>query len=179
MDQKTMKENVIKDIEGKTFNEGVVELDNKRFVKCTFNNSILTYKGNGAVSFNNCSFNGAKWSVEGYALNALIFLKSIYNGLGEVGEQMVEGTFNQIRNKEAPFEDLPSDLGEYKRRILEYQNYVVIEYSKRPIFRYAMENVDEETVEANLLFDVKEFTKFRAVEKMKMKLIEHLKINFE
>jgi len=178
MEQETMSDDVLKDIEGKTFKEEPVELDNKKFINCNFNNSKLIYKGKGAVSFNNCSFNSARWSVEGYALNALIFLKSIYHGLGEVGEQMVEGTFNQIRSEDPPFEDLPSDLGEYKKRLLEYQNYVVIEYSKRPVFRYAMENIDDATVEENLLCDVKEFTKYRAVEKMKIKLIKHLEENF-
>jgi len=68
--------------------------------------------------------------------------------------------------------ELPPELGEYKRRIMVLDDLVVIEYSKRQLFiRYIHpDSIPSDEVESSLLFDVIASTVEEAVEKMKPKV---------
>lgn len=151
----------------KTYEGITILIDNTEFEDCTFKKCVLKYSGSGPVSFNGCEFIDTKWGFEGAAQNTIEFLRAAYHGMGEGGKKLIEGIFNRIRSEKI---DLPSDIGEYKRRIMTYDNYVVIEYSKRPIFRPANPNATEKLIEENLLTDVKEYSYEQAVQSMRKKI---------
>lgn len=171
------------EVKGKTFGNELVIIDNKNFVNCIFNESTLVYKGESPVGFQSCSFNSIKWTFDSYARNTMSFLNGLYHGMGEVGMHMVNGLFTRIKESGpmssiitniAPFNDLPVSLGDYQRRIMTY-DYVIIEYSKKPVFRSAIRDVKKDHIEENLLIDVSADTVEEAVSQIKSKIIESLK----
>lgn len=81
--------------------------------------------------------------------------------------------------KSKPIEDqiekLPSNLGEneeYLRRIAVFDDFVVLEYSKRPMFvkHFHPSKVTGKEIEENLLLEVTARTVEEAIEKMGEKL---------
>jgi len=175
--------NKIEEVKNKEFKKRNVEIDNKVFVSCTFSNCNLIYNGLGPTSFKGCTFNSSIWSLNRYASNTLGFLRAMYHRMGPEGMNMVEGTFDRIRAQDSESKDmseknineaLPEKIGNYQRRIAQIQDFVIIEYSLRPIFRYARENVSEDEIKNNLLLDVKDYSMFNAISKMKDKLLKYL-----
>ncbi|EIU6832498.1 hypothetical protein L5168_004505 [Vibrio parahaemolyticus] len=83
-----------------TFEKATIRLDNTEYKGCVFNNCIIEYAGQGPISLDSCDFNGCQWTLVGSAQNTMQFLSSMYHGMGEFGQQMVEATFNNI--KQAP-----------------------------------------------------------------------------
>ena len=173
----------MKKIEKANFGDELVIIDNQNFINCNFNESTLVYKGEGPVGFQGCTFNSIKWSFDSYARNTMGFLHGLYHGMGVVGMHLVDSLFNKIKESGPmssrisnieQLNDLPLKLGEYQRRIMTY-DFVIIEYSKKPVFRYALENVSEEHIRENLLFDVKANTVKEAVDEIKEKISQSLK----
>lgn len=74
-----------------------VLLDNNEFSDCTFVNCIMEYGGTGPVSMVNCKFNNPQWVFVGPAGNTLQFMRAMYQGMGEVGKQLIEKTFENIK----------------------------------------------------------------------------------
>lgn len=76
---------------------------------------------------------------------------------------------------EQKIEDLPPKFGDYVRRVMVLDNFVVIEYSKRQLFiRYIHPNsFTSKEVEDNLLFDVVANSMEKAVREMKKKIDEY------
>jgi hypothetical protein len=179
--------NKTEEVRGRKFEKDNVEIDNKRFVNCTFNNCNLIYNGLGPTSFSKCTFHNSIWSLNKYASNTLGFMRAMYHKMGPEGRNMVEGTFDRIRaedtdSNEMPTKrietELPESIGEYKRRIAQIQDYVIIEYSLRPVFQYAREDISQEDLDNDLLLDVKDFSMYNAITKMKDKLLTYLADNY-
>jgi hypothetical protein len=87
----------IEAIIGRTYGAEVVRIDGKNFTDCKFDGTILEYAGGTAGGFQNCSFSGIRISFVDAAGNTMNFLKAIYHGFGEVGEAMVNTTFENIK----------------------------------------------------------------------------------
>lgn len=84
-----------------TFNNSTVRLDNNEYFKCVFDKCVIEYAGEGPISLDSCSFNSCEWVLVGYARNTLQFLSSMYHGMGEFGQHMVEATFNNIKKPQS------------------------------------------------------------------------------
>jgi hypothetical protein len=93
-----------------TYVKTQVQLDNNSFEDCIFRECILEYSGTGPVGLTHSTFLNCQWTFTGAASNTLIFMRSIYHGLGEEGARIVDGTFELIR---LPFQnDPPSNSNE-------------------------------------------------------------------
>jgi hypothetical protein len=78
-----------------------VSLDNNEFFNCTFVDCIMEYAGTGPVSISNCKFTNPQWVFVGAAQNTLQFMHAVYQGMGEVGKQLIEKTCENIKKSSA------------------------------------------------------------------------------
>jgi hypothetical protein len=79
-----------------------VNLDGTVFDKCIFQNCKMIYSGGDLPQMSNCSMNDCQWSFEGPAARTLAFIRAIYHGLGQHGEEYVESIFEGIREANLP-----------------------------------------------------------------------------
>ena len=75
-------------------------LDGKKYINCVFVKSTLIYKATASVSLEGCSFAEVGWIFEGPAERTMSFLRGLYHGAGEGGQQLVEKTFMSIKTLE-------------------------------------------------------------------------------
>ncbi len=85
--------------ESSTFKNTRVVLDGNQYVKCVFENCVLVFMATGPVGLTNCTFINVRWTLEGAAALTMQFLKALYQGAGEGGQQLVESLFAQIRGR--------------------------------------------------------------------------------
>jgi len=83
--------------EASVFTGGRIEIDGNEFVRCRFDGTKLVFKGLAPVTMVQAEFNNVEWVFDGPAANTLFFLRSVYHGLGDSGRQLVERTFEMIR----------------------------------------------------------------------------------
>ena len=84
------------------FVDRVLRVDFMRFVNCTFERCRLVYGGYGPVQFVGCTFKEIEWTLTDAADYTLRFLGGLYTGMGEGGRELVEGTFENIRQNSFP-----------------------------------------------------------------------------
>jgi len=75
-----------------------VRLDNSRYESCIFKNCIIEYGGEGEVALVGNEFLNCQWVFVGCAQNTLNFMQTMYHSMGPFGKEMIEGTFNNIKN---------------------------------------------------------------------------------
>lgn len=93
-----------------TFNGGNIRLDNNTYVNCKFTGCIIEFGAEGPIALDGCNFDKCEWVLVGYAKNTLGFLSSMYHGMGEFGQQMVEATFQNIKQPQiAPNNPIKQD----------------------------------------------------------------------
>jgi hypothetical protein len=79
----------IEEVAGRRFGPEVVDVDNKRFVHCVFEGSILRYKGIGPVQFQSDTFGDIRWVFDGPVANAFWLLRAMYqSGVPELARQL-------------------------------------------------------------------------------------------
>lgn len=79
----------IEEVAGRRFGPEVVDIDNKRFVHCVFEGSILRYKGTGPVKFESDTFGGIRWVFDAPVANAFGLLRAMYlSGEPELAGQL-------------------------------------------------------------------------------------------
>lgn len=78
-------------------NEEVV-LDFHEYNECTFTNCRFVVLGYGAFSWNKCEVTNCEFTFAGPAASVIKTMATIYNNLGDQGKNLIEGTFEQIRN---------------------------------------------------------------------------------
>lgn len=85
---------------GETFRDETVELDGARFVDCTFEGCELVYSG-GEVPrrVEGNTFRDCRWRFEDAAGRTVRFMAALYGGLDDLGEEIVERTFERIRGE--------------------------------------------------------------------------------
>lgn len=88
--------------ENKSFNDEEVRLDSNEFTNCTFTNCNMVYGGTGTVVMSGCTFNNLKWTFTDAAANTIQFMTAMYQGAGAGGKQLIESTFNNIRQGITP-----------------------------------------------------------------------------
>lgn len=96
-----IKKNV-ENIEGMNYSNTRVYLDYHVYKSCCFKNCRLIYSGDGPVGIIDCQTYGCHFAFDGSAASTMIFLNQIYNKTGEAGKQLVENTFQSIRDGKFP-----------------------------------------------------------------------------
>jgi len=81
-----------------TFIGQTVRLDHGSYEDCIFKNCVIEYGGQGPISLIDCTFDNCHWQLVGAAINTVIFLKTMYENMGDFGKSMVDQTFNSIKN---------------------------------------------------------------------------------
>ena len=75
-----------------------VELSDGRFHGCTFRNCELVYRGEPSPTFQDNEFIDSTFVFRDAAIRTLYFLSNIYHA-GKGGEEIVEQTFDDVRNR--------------------------------------------------------------------------------
>jgi len=78
-------------------NEEVV-LDFHEYETCDFTNCRFVILGYGAFALNKCEVKNCEFTFAGPAASVIQTMATIYHSLGDQGQQLIEGTFSQIRN---------------------------------------------------------------------------------
>lgn len=78
-------------------NEEVV-LDFHEYEGCEFSNCRFVVLGYGAFALNQCEVKNCEFTFAGPAASVVQTMATIYHSLGEQGRNLIEGTFEQIRN---------------------------------------------------------------------------------
>jgi hypothetical protein len=93
--------------QNKTIKNVEISLDGKTFIKCHFDNCVLTYSGLMPVGLKNCTFEKCAWHFAGSAKNTVGFMMKMYS-LGGNSSKVIETVFQQIRTNATGFKE-PSD----------------------------------------------------------------------
>jgi hypothetical protein len=86
------------DYKNRLFENERVELSENRFHGCTFRNCELVYRGEPSPTFQDNEFIDSTFVFRDAAIRTLYFLSNIYHA-GEGGQEIVEQTFDDIRNR--------------------------------------------------------------------------------
>jgi hypothetical protein len=86
------------DYKNRLFENERVELSDSRFHGCTFRNCELVYRGEPSPNFEDNEFIDSTFVFRDAAIRTLYFLSNIYH-VGEGGQEVVEQTFNDMRNR--------------------------------------------------------------------------------
>ncbi len=95
---------------GQIFNNEAIDVDSKKFERCTFNQCKIVFNGRAATEFSGCTFNECQWVFNAGAEQTLHYLTALYHGLGQGGSDIVEAIFDSIRQGgmgHGALEDLP------------------------------------------------------------------------
>jgi len=65
---------------------------------CEFSNCRFVVLGYGAFALNQCEVKNCEFTFAGPAASVVQTMATIYHSLGEQGRNLIEGTFEQIRN---------------------------------------------------------------------------------
>lgn len=81
-----------------TFTNEEVVLDFHEYEACNFTNCRFVVLGYGAFSLNACEVTNCEFTFAGPAASTIQTMTIIYHNIGEQGKNLIEGTFEQIRN---------------------------------------------------------------------------------
>lgn len=84
------------------FSHETIDLDGKRFERCTFDDCKLRFSAIRPVQFHRCSFTNSDWVFAGPAETMLYFLSDLYHGLGVGGRSVVELMIRGIKDGTFP-----------------------------------------------------------------------------
>lgn len=80
-----------------TFQGESIELDGEEFIKCSFEECEIVYAGGEGPRIVNCSFSRCSWKFDAAAARTISFMRAMYHGMGGAGRQLIEDTFETIR----------------------------------------------------------------------------------
>ncbi len=87
-------------ISNNNFSEEEIVLDFHEYESCHFTNCRFVILGYGPFSLNQCEVINCEFTFAGPAASTIQTMTSIYHHIGEQGRQLIEGTFESIRNAE-------------------------------------------------------------------------------
>lgn len=88
-------------VSGQVFHAQRIDLDGKHFESCQFVQTTLVFSGAAPVGLENCIFSGVRWEFSGSAQLTLQFMSALYQGAGEGGTELIEKTFDNVRQGKA------------------------------------------------------------------------------
>jgi hypothetical protein len=81
----------------KTFTESRQLVDGNRYTNCKFDRCAIVYGGGPIPHLIDCTLDNCSWHFEDAAERTLAFLHHLYHGTGEGGREMIESTFEMVR----------------------------------------------------------------------------------
>jgi hypothetical protein len=84
-------------ISNNKFSSEEVVLDFHEYETCEFTNCRFVVLGYGPFALNQCEVKNCEFTFAGPAASVIQTMATIYHNLGDQGQQLIEGTFNQIR----------------------------------------------------------------------------------
>ncbi|MBV9659409.1 MAG: hypothetical protein JO295_15015 [Verrucomicrobia bacterium] len=84
------------------FSNQEVILDFHEYENCQFRNCRFVVLGFGPFALNKCDVIDCQFTFAGPAANTIQTMTAIYHNNGEQGKQLIEATFNTIRNPPQP-----------------------------------------------------------------------------
>jgi hypothetical protein len=78
-------------------------IDGNQYSECRFENCQMVYCGGEIPTISSCHFENCKWQFEDAAERTLIFMKSLYHGMGPGGVELIEATLSAIRQSGGKF----------------------------------------------------------------------------
>lgn len=84
------------------FNDQVVVVDGNKYVGCTFNRCVMSFRGEDIPILQECKLVDSKWRFDEHALHTIHFLAELYRAFGDGGRDVVEATFENIRRGHMP-----------------------------------------------------------------------------
>lgn len=94
---------------GETFEDRIVELDNRKFKECKFIEARLVYHGIGSIQFENCLFDRCAFQFVGSAANTVAFLQSMAQHVPNVGVALLDGLKEGRFHTQPHSGDVPSE----------------------------------------------------------------------
>jgi hypothetical protein len=88
--------------ENEVFEDQIIQLDGNKYIRCKFQRCTLQFGGLADVSLENCEFHRSSWSFTEAAARTIQFMTGLYHGAGEGGRELIEKTFENIRQKRHP-----------------------------------------------------------------------------
>lgn len=79
------------------FTSEEVVLDFHEYDTCEFTNCRFVVLGYGAFALNKCEVTNCEFTFAGPAASVIQTMATIYHNLGDQGQKLIEGTFDQIR----------------------------------------------------------------------------------
>ncbi len=76
-------------------------IDGNEYVNCEFQKCNLIFQGGDLPTINGCKMVDCTWSFDQAAMRTVQFMQAIYGGMGDGGKQLIEATFNTIREPSA------------------------------------------------------------------------------
>ncbi|WP_434616565.1 TIR domain-containing protein [Arthrobacter sp. A5] len=83
---------------GRTFEDEDIILDGHVYENCIFRQVRFSYSAISGIGMSRCKFHECRWAFNGPAASTLAFMSATYNGLGEAGRNIVNKTFDNIRD---------------------------------------------------------------------------------
>jgi hypothetical protein len=81
----------------RSFADSRQELDGNHYTNCRFDRCDISYRGGEIPNIVDCKFDDCNWHFEDAAERTLAFMHYLYHGTGESGREMIEQTFELIR----------------------------------------------------------------------------------
>lgn len=78
-------------------------IDGNQYFEVRFENCQMVYRGGEIPTISSCHFENCKWQFEDAAERTLIFMKSLYHGMGPGGVDLIEATLAAIRQSGGKF----------------------------------------------------------------------------
>lgn len=82
-------------------------IDGNEYRDCRFEKCLIVYRGGQLPVISSCHFENCTWQFQDAAERTLLFLKSIYHGMGQGGIELVEATLSALRQPTAGFGTAP------------------------------------------------------------------------
>ncbi len=100
-------------IENATYQKTRISLENMTYINCKFEDCKIEFSGEGKVALSGCEFIDCQWVFVGAADNTLAFMNSMYHHFGDFGKQVVEATFQQLKQTEKKVEKKVEEKGKH------------------------------------------------------------------
>jgi hypothetical protein len=88
---------------GETISNATEIIDGNQYHDCRFENCQLVFRGGELPTINRCHFENCKWQFEDAAERTLLFMKSLYHGMGPGGVELIEATLSALRQAGGKF----------------------------------------------------------------------------
>src|ERR1700690_632871 len=79
-----------------TLSNQIVDLDGNEFDEVTFQNCKMRYSAITPFKMAHCHLYNCVWELSGHASETVGFLKTLWDGMGELGRDLVSDVFAQI-----------------------------------------------------------------------------------